>query len=184
MKCTTDFWIFGHRLFRTKPETFPVPFIQGSVLDAAIIAEYPVQSTGSAPAKPRPRDLRSLTSLNELQGHVSAFFAGLFFHLFSHDDQARLARSLAGLLAPEAGAMILGLQVGTGKREEFPMTPGYTLVSHSTESWKEMWEEAFDGCDIEVRVNVRAHSGGPTTFGLVPGRTAEVYILEWAVTRL
>ncbi|KAI0027979.1 hypothetical protein K488DRAFT_59916 [Vararia minispora EC-137] len=178
------FWEYGHKLFRSTPETFPASFIQGSILDPTIIAEHPPLSIGSDPPTQRPSDLRSLTSLNHLRGHVFICFAGYFFHLFTYDDQARLARALAGLLSPVRGATILGLQVSTGKREPWSLTLGYALMSHSVESWEEMWKEAFRGCEIHVVTNMRPRQGNLTVYGLNSRERGETYyIMEWLVTR-
>jgi len=99
------FWYIGHKLFRSTPQSFPVPFVQGNVFDPKHIA--PASPLYTPPSTPRP-DLSSLDSLIPLQGHVSAIHVAAFFHLFQEDDQLKAARALASLLSSEKGSFIFG----------------------------------------------------------------------------
>ncbi|KAJ7196222.1 hypothetical protein GGX14DRAFT_537152 [Mycena pura] len=95
-----EFWNFGHELFRSTPETFPVAFLEGDVFDRT-----PICAT-------LPPSLSTITSLTALNGHVSIVQASSFFHLFDEQMQTELARSIAGLLSPLPGSMALGSQMG------------------------------------------------------------------------
>ncbi|THH01510.1 hypothetical protein EW026_g1203 [Hermanssonia centrifuga] len=66
------FWKIGHNLFKSTPETFPVPFIQGDAFDSAFLAPAPVST--SLPDGPVP-SLSSLTSLTPLAGRISVIHA-------------------------------------------------------------------------------------------------------------
>lgn len=167
-----------------------MPFVAGDAFDPAHLEI--VSPFYSPPDTPVP-DLRTLTSLNPLRGHVSAIHASAFFHLFDEEKQFQLARALAGLLSPESGSMILGAHGGR-KEKGFRVETGTALHStytdapmfcHSPESWTELWDgQVFD--QGTVRVDVFLHEtqrkdleGAP---GIVPG--AKFHVLVWSVTRL
>ncbi len=174
----------GHKLFRSTPETFPVPFVPGDAFNPAFL-----ETTGpfySPPSDPRP-DLSTLTSLNPLRGHVSAIHASSFFHLFNEEKQLELAKALAGLLSPEPGSMLLGAHGGGPEKgwrvETFgPDSHEIKMFCHSPESWKEMWEEqVFDKGTVKAEadlIEVRR-----TDLADVPEET-KFYIQLWSVTRL
>ncbi|KAL5492120.1 hypothetical protein ACEPAI_3567 [Sanghuangporus weigelae] len=109
-------WDIGHEMFRSTPETFPVPFIEGDVLDPSFFLDTfpPVMSEGTTmvPSARQPVSLDRVKNLNELRGGVSAIFAGAFFHLFTEVNQERIARGLAGLLSPSPGSMLLVVHGG------------------------------------------------------------------------
>lgn len=143
------FWELGHKLFRTTPESFPVPFVQGSVFDPQHIAPRPQYYT--PPSMPRP-DLTSLTSLTPLQGHVSAIHVSAFFHLFGKEQQVAAAHALASLLSPEPGSMIFGthstLEVsGISKLTQFT----HNIYCFNPEDWRMLWEEeVFERGSVKV----------------------------------
>jgi hypothetical protein len=179
----SEFWDFGHALFRSNQETFPVPFIGGDVFDDAYISEQPVLHTGSSPSGPRPMDLHALKSLKELHGHVSALYAGSFFHLFDEAGQKRIARRLASLLSPEPGSMLIGVHHGMPEHGILQLDPTYQMFCYSPHSWKEMWENVFAGTKVEVRVGLKAH-GGKDYYGTWPKNTRELFMMWWSITRV
>ncbi|PIL22771.1 hypothetical protein GSI_15465 [Ganoderma sinense ZZ0214-1] len=150
-----EFWELGHKLFKSTPETFPVPFIPGDAFDPAFLRPTAPFTVSNPPRHPRP-DLATLTSLNPLRGHVSAIHASSFFHLFDEERQAQLARSLACLLSPEPGSMLLGAHRGlveAGVRKEVRRGNASTiqLFGHSPESWKELWDgQVFEKGTVKV----------------------------------
>ncbi|KAI0639003.1 hypothetical protein C8Q77DRAFT_23265 [Trametes polyzona] len=183
-----EFWELGHKLFRSTPETFPVPFVPGDAFDPAHLE--PVEPFYSPPDTPVPQ-LATLTSLNPLRGHVSAIHASAFFHLFDEDQQLYLARALGGLLSPEPGSMILGVHGGR-KEKGFRIETGLNSVwrdgpmfCHSPESWTELWDgQVFKKGTVKVDAFLHETErkdlvGMP---GAVPG--AKYYVLVWSVTRL
>ena len=178
-----EFWDFGHKLFGTTPDTFPARFFPGDIFDPAHLSCAPPLT--SAPLTPRPH-LPTLTSLNPLRGHVSAIHISAVFHLFSEGEQAQLARALAGLLSPEPGSIIFGLQSGRvekGLRVEagVPNSHGTQMFCHSPESWRELWEGVFPPGTVRVDADVRELERDD----LKPvGDGAKFWVLTWCVTRL
>ena len=131
------FWDHGHELFLSTHESFPAAFVAGDVFDSAMIStRAPFNASEALP--PRP-DLKSLVSLTPLQGHVSAIYVGLFFHLFDEPRQLQIARQLASLLSPRPGSIIFGTHVGALVKET-KWYAGLETFCHSLESWKDLWE--------------------------------------------
>jgi hypothetical protein len=128
---------------------------------------------------PRP-DLKSLTSLTPLQGHVSAIYTGAFFHLFDEPGQFRVARQLASLLSPLPGSIILGGHVGNlVKGTKLNAASGRMTFCHSPESWKDLWEEqVFEKGEVLVDTHIveLAYKSNE--------RVDKVYWLSWSITRL
>ena len=170
-------------MFNSNQETFPARFFAGDVLDSSHLDLVPPFM--SPPAKPRP-ELSTLTSLNPLRGYVSAIHISAVFHLFSEAEQVQLARKLAGLLSPEPGSIIFGLQSGRaekGFRVEagVPNSHGKQMFCHSPQSWMELWESVFPTGSIRVDADVRELSRDD----LKPvGDGAKFWVLTWCVTRL
>ncbi|RPD58406.1 hypothetical protein L227DRAFT_505101 [Lentinus tigrinus ALCF2SS1-6] len=178
-----EFWDFGHKLFGTTQETFPARFFAGDVLTPAHLDLVP--PFASPPTTPRP-ELSTLASLNPLRGHVSAIHISAVFHLFSEEVQVQLAHKLGGLLSPEPGSIIFGLQSGRaekGFRVEagVPNSHGKQMFCHSSESWTELWESVFPPGTIRVDADVRELDRDdlkPVAEG------AKFWVLTWCVTRL
>ena len=175
-----EFWDLGHELFKSNFKTFPVPFIAGDLFDPSILELAPPHST--APAYPTPT-LSSLMSLNPLSGHVSIIHASLLFHLFNEERQFHLARSLAGLLSPERGSVILGSQMGSSKKAIRQTTDGVNLYCHSPESWKELWNgQVFDKGKVVVDVSLLPVERKSIFLEAIDG--IELFVMTWSVTRL
>jgi len=138
----------------------------------------------SRPATLAP-SLSSITSLNDLRGHVSAVYTGAFFHLFLEAEQEQIARALAGLLSPEPGSMLLGVH-GAQSTKGFwsPTGHDYRMFCHSCDSWKELWEEIFGKGNIQAKAQLRREIGGDSYFDTWPGNQSPYHVMEWSVTRL
>ncbi|EMD41566.1 hypothetical protein CERSUDRAFT_128429 [Gelatoporia subvermispora B] len=177
------FWRLGHELFRTTPETFPVPFVGGDAFDPAFLP--PTAPFTAPPGTPRP-DLRTLTTLAPLLGHVSFIHASSLFHLFDEEEQVQLARALAGLLSPAPGSMILGLHTGRPEKgwNEGSWPGGRrSLFCHSPESWAALWDgEVFEKGSVEVET--RLVPVDVSRLGLASNEGVTMYRLLWSVTRL
>lgn len=176
----TEFWDLGHKLFNTTKETFPVPFIPGDIFDPAFLEPTPpIYTTPSTDAPP----LSAVRTLNELRGHVSVVCVCAIFHLFdSEEAQLRLARSLAPLLSPEPGSMIIGWHNG---RYEKGYTEGYALrmFCHSPESWTALWDgEVFEKGSVRVEARLVEKPRRYMKEG-VPTVGTRIF-LAWSVTRL
>ncbi|CDO70895.1 hypothetical protein BN946_scf184829.g3 [Trametes cinnabarina] len=184
-----EYWNLGHKLFKTTPETFPVPFVAGDAFDPAHLE--PVPPFYSPPDTPRP-ELATLTSLNPLRGHVSAIHASAFFHLFDEGEQFKLAQALAGLLSPEPGSMLLGVHGGrhekgyrteTGTRRR--AHGGGLMFAHSPDSWTELWDGLIftkGSVKVEAFLQETERNDLRNVPGVLP--EAKFYVLVWSVTRL
>ncbi|KAF8153998.1 hypothetical protein B0H34DRAFT_719962 [Crassisporium funariophilum] len=175
-------WDLGHELFRSTPETFPVPFVQGDIFDPSFL-EAMVPVTKDSPATTPVPSLRTIVSFNPIRGHVSAVYVGAFFHLFSEEEQERIARALAGLLSPEPGSMLLGCHGGMVKKGYWkPTGLDYKMFGHSPESWKSMWEGLFGKGNIEVKAELETWGGEFLDY--FPGNKEAFQMMNWSVTRL
>jgi len=176
------FWDAGHKLFKSTPETFPVPFIAGDAFDPAHLDIVPPFTITTPPTTLVPT-LSTLTSLNPLRGHISAIHASSFFHLFQEEGQLHLARALAGLLSPEPNSMIFGLHGGglvKGPRSE-PIN-GRSMFCHSPDSWTELWGGVvFEKGTVKVETQLTEVTREEYA-GFAP--EIKVHVLSWCVTRL
>ncbi|KAI0716164.1 hypothetical protein C8T65DRAFT_125382 [Cerioporus squamosus] len=175
----------GHALFRDSPETFPVPFIEGDVLDPGFLDIQEPLTTATAPTD-APPELSTVTSLNQLRGHVSAVYMGKFLHIFDEAGQAQIAHALAGLLSPEPGSMLFGVQGALPESGPWkPTSSDWTMFCHSPESLGRLFEEAFGGADkIRFQSRMITEPGGPTYFDTWPGNERPFTCQEWSVVRL
>lgn len=162
-------------------------FVPGNVFDPEHLDLVPLFTADSPPVTTAP-DLRTLTSLNPLRGHVSAIYTSSLFHLFSEDAQVRLARALAGLLSPEPGSMIFGKQIGlpeSGHASEWEVSSTRRgLFCYTSRSWSELWDgEVFPKGTVKVLAFVTEipRDEVAKTF---PEAKNSVHLLVWSVTRL
>ncbi|KAG6331893.1 hypothetical protein ID866_7199, partial [Astraeus odoratus] len=142
----------SNELFRTTEETFPAKFIQGGVFDPDFLSVTP---PAQEPVSNGTPDLSTLKSLNALRGRCSVINAGAIIHLFSEEQQVHLARALAGLLSPEPGSIICGINTAAeSDKGPIPLDiydRTYHLFSYSEDSWKELWcEKVFSKGEVEV----------------------------------
>ncbi|KAI0034152.1 hypothetical protein K488DRAFT_46101 [Vararia minispora EC-137] len=181
-----DFWNLGHELFRTTPETFPVPFVGGDAFNPEHLAVVPPFTPANQPTTPPP-DLKSLTSLNPLRGHVSAIHASSFFHLFREDSQLHLARALAGLLSPEPGSMIFGSHASLPEKGLRVIRKDgddkRSMFCHSPESWTELWDGViFEKGEVKVEATLKLLQRPNILLGEDAAQTA--HIMSYCITRL
>ncbi|TFK50836.1 hypothetical protein OE88DRAFT_1659936 [Heliocybe sulcata] len=173
-----EYWELGHELFRSTPQSLPVPFVAGDAFDSEFLT--PTQPTYSPPTTPVP-DLQSVTALTPLIGHVSAVHASAFFHLFDEAGQFELAQRMASLLSPQPGSIIFGSHRGLPQKGMRTNARGQQSFAHSPESWDELWNGSiFEKGRVRVDARVvqvdRPDLNRPTGGGH--------YLLEWSVTRL
>lgn len=181
------FWNLGHRLFNDTLETFPVPFIEGDILNTAFLDVSPPVYTETVPGP--PPDLAKLTTLTPLTGRLSAIHISMVFHLFAEDKQLYLARALACLLARAPGGMIFGwhivwhsgeLETGIMKEAKLPNGKPVPSFSHSVESWKHLWDgQVFEKGSVAVRAELL-----PLELPVPAPTGAQVWQLVWSVTRV
>ncbi|KAJ7457340.1 hypothetical protein FB451DRAFT_1142590 [Mycena latifolia] len=168
-----EFWKLGHELFRSTPETFPVPFLAGDAFDSDFLEPSESIVTQSEVIGSSP-PLASLKSLTPLRGHIAVIHISYLFHLFFEPQQRHLACALAGLLSPVHGSVILGCHVGIREKGFRDGPFGHPVFCHSPKSWREMWEEVFPEGSIEVDVHIQRRVSDPPDVGL----------LVWSVTRV
>jgi hypothetical protein len=182
----SEFWDLGYRLFRDSPATFPASFVSGDAFEPTMLAPdapFPETVADTAAA---PLDLSNLAgkgSLNPLHGRVSAIHASSFFHLFSEEQQAHLARALAPLLSPEPGSMLLGSHGGLPEKGTIPSPSGRDMFCHSPESWTRLWEDVFGKGKVKVDAKVVEYRG-VTWPGHQENGGVSWFSLEWSVVRL
>jgi hypothetical protein len=172
------FWIVGHELFNSTPDTWPVPRIVGDILNKNFFS--PGEPLSSPPSTPRP-EFRTLQSLNPLRGHMSVIHATNFFHLFDEPRQKMIGQGLAALLTPEPGSIIYGSQGGRpekGFRMEVENAAGTYMFCHDPETWIKLWDgEIFPKGTVEVKaVLVRPEKEDSLGF--------RFHKLIWSVKRL
>ncbi|KAF9065018.1 hypothetical protein BDP27DRAFT_1332572 [Rhodocollybia butyracea] len=177
-------WDLGHEMFKSTPESFTTPFIEGDILDQKFLSTVVPFTKDSPPTTAAP-SLNTVTTLNELRGHVSVLYTASFFHLFLEPEQEKIAHALAGLLSPEPGSMLLGVH-GASNTKGFwkPTGSDYTMFCHCPESWKELWEGIFGKGNVEVKARVRREVGGDSYYDMYPGNTNPFQVMEWSITRL
>ncbi|KAF9007611.1 hypothetical protein BDQ17DRAFT_1238084 [Cyathus striatus] len=173
------FWDYGHELFRSTPDTFPVTFVAGDVFDSATI--NPREPFYDEPSSERP-DIKTLKSLTPLQGHISVVHASSFFHLFNEEKQLELARQVASLLSPSPGSVIFGSHGGRpvkGYRiEGNASTSSPNMFFHSPQSWTELWDGiVFRKGSVRVEATLTKIDRPDLPHG-------DYYLLMWSVTRL
>lgn len=114
------FFPAGHELFHDGNGKLQTTFIEADAFDAS-------------PGSP----------LAALASQIDIVYTGAFFHLFGLAEQEQLAASVARILAPRAGSLIIGRQTGSEEAGEFSRggdTSGHTRFRHSPQSWKELWD--------------------------------------------
>jgi hypothetical protein len=139
-------------------------------------------STGDPPSG----SSSALTSLNPLRGRVFAIHASSLFHLFGEENQLPLARALAGLLSPEPGSMIFGLQRAAPEKKGFEpslMGRDRRMWYHSPESWTELWDGlVFEKGVVEVQTEL-VHVEWKKLQPDAPQNETLTFMV-WSVTRL
>lgn len=80
--------------------------------------------------------------LKQLSGKIDIVYTGSFFHLFTLDEQKRVAEQVVKLVRPQPGSLIIGRQVGAVKAGEFSRGGAdKSRFRHNEESWKEFWHD-------------------------------------------
>ncbi len=151
-----EFIDLGYELFRDR-ETLRTRFIDADIFNAE-------------------------SDLKDLVGKVDIIGASSFFHLFSWDEQIKIARQVLRLLKPIPGSLLIGRQIGHREANEEPRGEGAgSRFRHSLESWRRFWKEAGDEAGVEMQVD-----GKETAITeRMPMPLPEAFIvLEFAVRRV
>ncbi|KAF7319598.1 hypothetical protein HMN09_00299900 [Mycena chlorophos] len=187
-----EFWKRGHELFRTTPETFPVAFLQGNLLDHTFL---PFPADAITPSE--IPSLATLSSLGPLIGRASVIHMAYLFHVFNEEQHIDIAQRIAGLLSPRPGSIILGSQIARQLKqgygtyylddsEEARATGGIQCYCHTPDSWKALWEGIFPAGSVRIDAALRPRSVCQPTEVLPGVIEAEDQdgILMWSITRL
>ncbi|KIJ29317.1 hypothetical protein M422DRAFT_36974 [Sphaerobolus stellatus SS14] len=164
----------GHKLYRTTPETFPVPFVAGDVFNPAFLSSD--ETSNTLPP------LTSLKTLSPLIGQVSIIHAAFFFHLFDEKQQRDLANRVYKLLTPIPGSMILGSNMGLPDADDNRngglrwSRTGKSIFAHSPTSWATMWKNIFGEGNVRIESWVKKN----TNFR----PESPMYLHVWKITRL
>ena len=114
-----------------------------------------------------------------------AIHASSFFHLFAEEKQLHVARALAGLLSPEPGSVIFGLQVGLSEMGFHPSVVynDHRMWCHSPESWTQLWDGTLFEKGV-VNVQTELIYLGKKYPGMDAPQNTAFTVLVWSVTRL
>lgn len=170
-----DFWDLGYKLFKDDTSTFPVPFLEGDIFSPELLDL-------DAPRPSERPSLPNAKSLTELLGHVAIIHASAFFHLFSEEDQRRIAERCVALLSSEPGSTIFGSHVGAPEPGIYSGIggPARQMFCHSPQSWQAMWAEVFGERDINVIATLEGEENGSK---LVPTGIQQKAMI-WSITVL
>ena len=123
-----DFIDLGYDLFRDR-DTLQSKFICADVFD---------------PAGP----------LKELDDGVDIIGASSFFHLFSWEEQKKVAHRVVKLMTPQRDSLLVGRQVGNTDPAEVPRRNGSgSRFRHNVESWRKLWNEVGEEAGVRFDVD-------------------------------
>jgi hypothetical protein len=185
-----DYLDLGKKIFKesSKPSKAPT-FLAGDLFSDSLL------NIDGRRLDTQP-DVRKLTSLTPLLGHVRAIGASSLFHLFNEQQQYTLAKRLFALLdITKSGSMLLGSHVGLAakgireNRQGKLFRTDWGMFCHSPESWKELWFEIAGqhGKKVEVRTelidlqSIWASKGGGKPKQGAGSETPVDFLLRWSV---
>ncbi|KAF8600504.1 hypothetical protein BDV93DRAFT_533865 [Ceratobasidium sp. AG-I] len=175
-----EFWDLGFKLFKDSPSTFPVPFLGGDILSSDLL------DLNASKSSARP-NLSSLTSLTDLLGHVSFIHASAFFHLFSEENQQKIAQRCRALLSNQPGSTVFGFHFAAVEPGIYSNMGGtnYTMFCHSPQSWEKLWKELYGETPIKVVATLEAKIPNENASEAAPGsNVTERRPMVWSITLL
>lgn len=156
-----QFLDLGYELFRDK-ETLKANFIQADVF----IDDSPLAA---------------------LYGKVDIINASSFFHLFSREDQVKVARRCIKLWNGKPGNLLVGRQVGNDKpAEHVSQFGGSRVYRHNSETWQELWNEvaAESGMKFRTESDLNSRFAGMESVGKIFGEEESTKMLVFSVERI
>ena len=132
-----EYFDLGYELFRDR-ESFRATFLAADVFSDA-------------------------SPLTELAGKMDMVYAGSFFHLFEHAQQVAVAKRCVQLLAPRAGSLLVGRQVGNEQAGEYVVKGRgreYSRFRHNADSWRALWEQVGAETGTRWEVDARMEEWG------------------------
>jgi hypothetical protein len=94
---------------------------------------------------------------------MDVVYTGSFFHLFGHAQQVAAAKRCVQLLAPRAGSLLVGRQVGNERAGEYVVKGRrgeYSRFRHNADSWRAMWERVGAETGTRWEVDARMEEWG------------------------
>ncbi|OBU01593.2 hypothetical protein VE01_00565 [Pseudogymnoascus verrucosus] len=144
-----EFWELGYELFRDKG-SLKASFLTGDVFDP-------------------------FSELGKLDKKVDILHAGLFFHLFSYDQQIEVAKKIVKLMRPVKGSLLLGWQVGSLDVGVLQSSDGATILyRHDEESWAGLWREVGEQTGVKFVVESQLVEGA--RYFIRDGQPAEPWV--------
>lgn len=93
------------------------------------------------------------SELAKLDRRVDVIHAGLFFHLFSYEQQIEIAKRTVKLMRPVEGSLLVGWQVGCLDAGPLESPDGKTILyRHNAESWAGLWREVSEQTGVKFVV--------------------------------
>ncbi|KAL5353797.1 hypothetical protein ACLOAV_001839 [Pseudogymnoascus australis] len=122
-----EFWELGYNMFDDR-DSLKASFLTGDVFDPA-------------------------SELVKLDRRVDVIHAGLFFHLFSFEQQIEIAKRTVKLMRPVKGSLLVGWQVGCLDAGPLESPDGKTILyRHDAESWAGLWREVSEQTGVKFVV--------------------------------
>lgn len=121
------------------------------------------------------------SKLDQLDGQISIVHAQYFFHLFTWDDQLRLANRLVRLSRPGCEFLIFGGHMGTNQEAEGCHPDIGKFFMHSDGSWKRLWDQVGRETKTSWEVETKRQPTDPNLLWLCG---PEAYFMTFVVRRV
>lgn len=96
------------------------------------------------------------SELGGLDGKVDILHAGLFFHLFSYEQQIEVAKRTVKLMRPVGGSLLVGWHVSSLEAGVLESADGATILyRHDEASWAGLWREVSEQTGVGFVVESR-----------------------------
>ncbi|XP_014562041.1 hypothetical protein COCVIDRAFT_11525 [Bipolaris victoriae FI3] len=121
------------------------------------------------------------SDLDQLDGKISIVHAQYFFHLFTWDEQLRLAHRLVRLSKPNCEFLVFGGHMGTDQETEGYHADTGKFFMHSHESWKRLWDQVGSETNTSWEVETGRQPADPNLLWLCG---PEAYFMTFVVRRV
>ena len=81
------------------------------------------------------------SDLNQIDGQMDVIHASAFFHLFTREQQLKVAKRIVSLLKPQKGSLFFGSHTGDVNGGDFANPGGFKVFRHNPATWTELWDE-------------------------------------------
>ncbi|KAM7200349.1 hypothetical protein V8F20_005326 [Naviculisporaceae sp. PSN 640] len=156
-----EFFAVGYKLFNDYKESGAAD--GGRRLDTTFIAADVFDDTSRL--------------VTELAGKMDILYTGAFFHLFTLNEQEKVAARVVQLLAPNPGSLIVGRQSGSEEAGEDVRKGGpggRGPFRHNAQSWKDLWERVGQATGSRWSVEADVSSPEYSLAGVADGKSKEM----------